>query len=125
MWRYDHKDFPSAPKLDVQFLVPGLRARSISLRAKLDTGASTTVIPERYVNWLILPPHETSRAFGYDGFYRLRPTYRIDLVLNGFELRWIRCSAADRDDILLERSVLNLFVITLDGPRLTFDMQQS
>jgi len=124
MWFYDQTFLPPAPKLDVQVFLAGIRAQSVSLRAKLDIGAGVTVIPERLVTLLDLPSHDNTLARGYDGSHRLCPTYRIDLKFNGFEVDWIDCIATEREDVLLGRNILNLFFITLDGPNLTFDMKQ-
>ncbi len=108
----------------MQVFLAGIRAQSVSLRAKLDVGASISVIPEQLVKLLDLPSHGNTLARGYDGSHRLCPTYRVDLKFNGIEVDWIDCIATDREDVLLGRNVLNLFFITLDGPNLTFDMKQ-
>jgi len=124
MWFYDQTFFPPAPRLDVQVFLAGIHAQSVSLRAKLDIGASTTVIPEKLVKLLDLPSHGNTLARGYDGSYRLCTTFRVDLKFDGIEVDWIDCIATEREDVLLGRNVLNLFFITLDGPNLTFDIKQ-
>ncbi|MGH7601190.1 MAG: retroviral-like aspartic protease family protein [bacterium] len=123
MWQYDRNVFPPAPKLDVKIFAVNSRAQSASVRAKLDTGASTTVIPERVVTSLNLPPHNSTLTRSFDGSYHHSLIYRIDIVFNGFDLRGISCITARRDDALLGRNVLNRFFIPLDGPNLTFDMK--
>jgi len=60
MWQYDHSEFPPAPKLEVQNFAAGVPPRTVSSSAKLDTGASTTVIPEEFVEWLDLQPHDST-----------------------------------------------------------------
>jgi predicted aspartyl protease len=123
MWHYDQATFPPAPKMDVQIFKAGISTRSVNLHAKLDTGASITVIPEQFVAWLDLPSHENTRARGFDGKYQSYPLYLIDLRLNGIYVDWIDCIATKREDVLLGRNVLNLFFIPLDGPNLTFDIK--
>ena len=124
MWQYDRKLLPSAPILDVQIFAIDTRVQSISLRAKLDTGASTTVIPERLLTLLNLPPHDSVLTRSYDGSYHHSLVYRINLTFNGFDLRGIACITARRDDALLGRNVLTRFFITLNWPNLAFDMKQ-
>jgi predicted aspartyl protease len=123
MWSYDHSEFPAFPSFDIQIFKADLPTRSVSLRAKLDTGASITVIPEQFVAWLNLPIRDHLQIKGYDGASRLRPVYGIDLKFNGFDLYWIDCIAIQRKNVLLGRNVLNRFFIALDGPNLTFDIK--
>ncbi len=86
MWQYDRNVLPPPPKLDVQIFAVDTRTQSVSLHAKLDTGASTTVIPEQLVTLLDLPPHDSTLTRSYDGSYDSSLIYRIDLLFNGFDL---------------------------------------
>ncbi len=124
MWSYDQSEFPAFPGFDLQVFKAELPTRSVSARAKLDIGASITVIPEQFVAWLNLSIRDHIQTTGYDGASRLLPVYGIDLKFNGFDINWIDCVATERKNVLLGRNVLNLFFITLDGPNLTFDMKQ-
>lgn len=103
---------------------PVTRTSSGALRGKLDTGADVTVIPERLVAQLGMTPNGHIWLRGYDGTYSRRAVYYVRLAVEGFELPSVRCVAADRANILLGRNVLNRFVITLDGQKLTFDLQK-
>ena len=62
-------------------------------------------------------------ARGYDGTFSQRPAYYIRFSLEGYELPVVRCIAADRQNVLVGRNVLNRFVITLDGRNLRFDLR--
>lgn len=120
-----HRGFtPPAPALDVWVGHPARAGRTVQLCAKLDTGADTTVVPNGIVQRLGLTARSYAWLRSYDGSYSRRPVYYARLDLSGFVLFAVRCVAAERDTVLLGRNVLNRFTITLDGKRLTFDIQQ-
>jgi predicted aspartyl protease len=93
------------------------------LRGKLDSGADTTVIPERVVEQLGLTPRGHLWTRGFDGTNSHRPVYYVRLLIESFDLPSVRCVAADRTTVLVGRNVLNRFRLILDGKNLTFDLQ--
>lgn len=109
--------------VDVTVVHPITGLSSGTLRAKLDSGADMTVIPERLVAELRMIPRGRVWTRGYDSTYSRRPVYYVRLTVEGFDLPAVRCVAADRTDVLLGRNVLNRFTITLDGKNLAFELQ--
>jgi len=121
---YDRNFSPPAPVAEVTVLHPVTGVASALLHGKLDTGADITVIPETLVSKLGLSPKAYLWARGYDGTFSHRPVYYVRFGIEGIELIAVRCIAADRQNVLVGRNVLNRFVITLDGKHLRFDLQR-
>lgn len=120
---FDHSFIPPAPVADVVVRHPVSSAHSGVLRGKLDTGADLTVIPESLVTQLGLAARSHLWARGFDGTFSQRPVYYVRFRIEDHDLPAIRCIAADRQNVLVGRNVLNRFVITLDGRNLRFDLQ--
>jgi hypothetical protein len=120
---YDSSFKPPAPVADVTVSHPlsGLRRRA--LRGKLDSGADTTVLPERVVLQLGLTPRGHVWTRGFDGTYSRRSVFYVRLRVESFDLPSVRCVAADRTTVLVGRNVLNRFLLILDGKHQTFDLQ--
>jgi hypothetical protein len=80
------------------------------------------VLPERLIALLGLAPHREIWARSYDGSYSRRPVYFARLIFEGRTLPVVQCVAVNRETVLVGRNVLNHFVLTLNGPRLQFDL---
>jgi predicted aspartyl protease len=121
---YDRNFSPPAPVAEVAILHPVTGVGSGLLHGKLDTGADITVIPENLVSKLDLSANAYLWARGYDGTFSHRPVYYVRFSIEGNELLAVRCIAADRQNVLVGRNVLNRFFVTLDGKNLRFDLQR-
>jgi predicted aspartyl protease len=117
---YDLSVHPPAPVAEVSIAHPVNDVVGGPLRGKLDTGADVTVIPERFVAQLGLRPRASVWVRSYDGAYSQCAVYYVRFFIEGHELPAVRCLATDRNDVLVGRNVLNRFVLTLDGKRLSF-----
>ena len=118
---YDLQTHPPAPFVDVQITDPAT-GETLTLRAKLDTGASMSVLPEAVAEELSLEPMGRIYCYGYDGSESTRPTYFVSLQVMGLLIPMLETVSAPRQDVLLGRDVLNQFNITLRGKDLTFEM---
>lgn len=114
---------PPGPVASIRVIQPATGAESGPLPGKLDTGADLTVLPDRVLAELRVPPWGRVWARSFDGSYSQRLVYYVCLRVEGFELPAIRCMGARRPDALLGRDVLNQFVILLDGKSLCFDLR--
>lgn len=117
---YDSRIKPPAPFVEVW--VTNLTSQiTRTARAKLDTGASITVIPDSMVGELGLYAMSEILAFGFDrtGFWR--KIYLISLQVQEYSFP-VEVVSSPREDVLLGRDILNQFIITLDGKAQTFEM---
>lgn len=122
MPRYSTFLTPPGPVATVRLIHPATGAESHDFAGKLDTGADMTVIPEDLATQLALPPWGQIWAKGFDGPYAPHFVYYVRFVVQGYLIPPVRCMSAHRNDALLGRDVLNQFIITLDGKKLTFEI---
>jgi hypothetical protein len=122
VFSYDRAVQPPAPVLDVLVSCPE-EIKSLPVRAMLDSGSSLTALPLRTLRALNAPVYDQLTISGYkDRQARVR-TYIVAVEVAGHYLWPLEVTGLPRDDAILGRDVLNQFVVTLDGPALTFEMQ--
>lgn len=92
-------------------------------KGKIDTGASGTVIPIKYISELELVPHGEVWTRGYDYSPPQRnTTYFIKISFNGFEFH-TEVICKDRPNILIGRDILNELYLVLDGIKQKFEIK--
>ena len=121
VYSYSHQVRPPAPYLEVEVVNPD-SGMSRRLPAKIDTGASASVIPESLADDLELVPAGERLCFGYDGRSSIRPIYFGIIMVADETLEGVRLIATPRTDLLLGRDVLNEFNLILRGKDLTFEI---
>lgn len=89
------------------------------MRAKLDSGASITVIPQNLVDEWNLISHERVQVRAYDDRPAVRPIYDVEFRIGTRRFANLPVIASERRNLLLGRNVLNQLSITHDGPRQT------
>lgn len=114
---YETSEQPPAPYLDLE-IKPSLQTTNfLAHRAKIDSGASITVIPSSLVNRWKLAPSGIVTLRSYNGQISTRPTYLLDLAIGRKRFARVEVTISPRANVLLGRDVLNQLRITLDGPR--------
>ena len=125
MWSYNQDVQPPAPFLDVLVKHPWAPDKSRHVRAKLDTGADLSAIPQTIAEELELLAARTILVETYDGTQAKVETYFITLEAAQVRFRRLEVILVPEENVLLGRDVLNHFYIHLNGPDLTFDLHIS
>jgi hypothetical protein len=120
---YDVGFIPPAPVTEVQIQNP-LTEESAMAVGKLDSGPDSCVIPLPYVDRLGLSPKGIRESSSYDGTRKEHLIYYVDVRIGDVLIRNVRCIATNRSSVLLGRNVLNLFLVTLDGPALHLSIER-
>ena len=94
--------------------------KNVSEIALLDTGSDITTLTQRVVRTLGLNPIGEIPVVGATGASELRSLYRANLDFLGKTYRNQGLTLLNVSYILIGRDILNEWVTTLNGPRLTF-----
>ena len=121
MIKYDESFYPPAPVVMVKVYMP-FSKRTMKVKGKIDTGADITVIPIKIVKDLSLVPVRIIKISGYDGKVSLKPTYLINISIEGFKFDFIEAIATKRENILIGRNILNRLIVKLNGKQLNFEI---
>jgi hypothetical protein len=125
VFSYEPSERPPAPYLEVHVAGGLLGVPAIPARAKLDSGASLTVLPVTMVRQLILDPTGAIDVRAYDGRVTTRLTYEVGLLIGSRRFDSLRVTVARRRNVLLGRDVMNQLLITLDSHQLTLTIHDA
>ncbi len=114
-FRYNKSERPPAPYIVLEIAPAGRSRKSIRRRAKLDSGASLTVIPANLRERWRIPPSGTVKVRAYNGQESMRPIYLVDVIIGSRQFQNIEVTTTQRRNILLGRDIMNKLRITLDG----------
>jgi predicted aspartyl protease len=122
---YDRSYYPPAPVLEIRLGPPGERLSVGPLRALVDTGADTCVVPSRFIEPLWLPIDSEQHLVTPGGTRQRVDVYILDIGIGGLRLPGIEVAALrSNDDVILGHSVLNKLTVILDGPRETIEVRE-
>jgi hypothetical protein len=99
-FRYNRGESPPAPYIPLEITPSGRRRKSIRRRAKLDTGASLTVIPESLPRRWRVPFVGTATLRAYNGQKSMRPVYVVDIIIDSKRFQDVLVTVAPRRNIL-------------------------
>lgn len=120
------RDFdPPAPFIDIIIVASNDSRVRRSTGALLDTGAEVSVIPPQIIHELELSPYTEMIIEAFDGRRQRVNLYAVTLKVAGTRLSPVRAVAYPTGYAILGRDVLNRFLTTLDGPRLSFEITAS
>ncbi|HEY2156276.1 MAG TPA: retroviral-like aspartic protease family protein [Isosphaeraceae bacterium] len=123
-YRYNHFNLPPAPWVNATLRRPKSGEPGLAAPAQIDTGADRTVIPTRLVLGLGLVEVRRISAMGLGGHLTFVTTYLVEIGIHESPTQIIEVMAhPDEPYCLLGRDILNGFKITLDGPRLTMQIE--
>jgi len=118
---YDLQIDPPAAYLSLQLIHPE-NGRIVTFRAKIDTGASMSVLPRTAVVDLGLTPSGDIFVSGFDRQVTQLPLYTVTFQIEGYIFPSREVTVSPRQDVLLGRDLLNHFILTLDGKNRTFNL---
>lgn len=124
MWAYDQQEEPPAPYLDIVIRHPEDAAKTLRLRAKIDTGADISAIPAIVTAQLALPITSKLLVEGYDGIPTSVATYAAIITVETIRFKVQEVITISEPHALLGRDVLNHFYLQLNGPALNLKLSQ-
>lgn len=91
----------------------------------LDSGADVTLVPATYAHelGLIADEDEKYEVMGFDGSISFAPVVRLEMLFLNKTFRG-RFLLIDQEWGVLGRDILNLVILLLDGPNLTWSEQR-
>lgn len=119
---YDTSLLPPAPFLPVRLASLADHSESITVQAKLDTGADLTVIPTVRIERLHPMPAGEIEVEGYDSRRATIRAYDVNLQVDQLSVVGLLVIGFAEDYVLLGRDVLNRLRVLLDGPALTTEI---
>jgi len=125
-YNYNRGVDPPAPFVYVSLGRPGGEPATVQWPAQLDTGADRTIIPLETVREIGLEQMGEAELGGLGALVLRLPAYVVSLSVHDGEPVLLQVYAADMENhVLLGRDVLNRFRITLDGPQLFCEFEQT
>ncbi len=123
MKTYDTSYDPPAAVLDITIVNPFLKGHPrIGGRAVIDSGAFKSVIPQTLASQIGLLPVTEITTKGYDGREQKKPASIVNIVLDGHVFEYVEVLLINRNTALIGRDILNQLKLTLDGPKLEFEI---
>ena len=124
-FRYSRGEFPPAPYITLEIAPFGRRRQPVRRRAKLDPGASLTIIPESLPRRWRIEPVANATLLTYNGQEAIRPVYAVDIIIGSRRFQDVWVTTVPRRSILLGRDILNQLCVTLDGPQQTTEIHDT
>lgn len=116
---YSRQFQPPAPFLEIRVAATA-QSRPAIVPALVDTGSDVTSIPLTVAQALGLPPLGSVRVEGVTEDQIRRETFQAFVSFGTGEPESFDVVGWHEDIALLGRDILNKYILTLDGPNLTF-----
>lgn len=116
-FHYNANYFPPAPFVDITIISMAEMLRVGPLAAMVDSGAGSTIVPQRYLDQIHDPPTVEMGLRSQWGERRRVMLYLVDIRIDEINLPAIEVVGDDEtDEVILGRDVLNRLRILLNGP---------
>jgi predicted aspartyl protease len=116
--RYSTVFEPLAPVVPLVVRAPGgAGSDSVSVDAKIDTGADVCTLPRHVARRLDLPAVRVARAAGFSGTPVEVIVYSADVDVDEVRIEAVDVLVTERPYALLGRNLLRRALLHLDGPR--------
>jgi predicted aspartyl protease len=120
---YDRSYSPPALILQVTVRHPVL-TKSVTVPAKIDTGADASAIPSSVKDELRLEPAGEANVTGYKNKRKKKEAvYYVGFTVEGYQSNLASVIATEKDYALLGRNVLNQLKLTADGKNERFTLE--
>ena len=118
--QYDHDEEPPFPYIGLE-ISHVLNKNYKSETGKIDTGASSTIIPKHLIKSLDLKSIGTTMAVGFNGEGQRCNKYCVNIKINDLAYEYVKVIASpnQRENILIGRDLINLWQMKLDGQNCT------
>ena len=121
-YEYSWDETPPFPTIEAEPSDPFTGKSRGPLTAKIDTGASITVIPRSLARELELYPFDKRLVWGFRGTPSVELTFPVDITVEGHVVEFVEVILDEEGDFLLGRDVLNQLVLVLNGPSLIVEV---
>ena len=113
---YDTSQNPSMPVIEVRLTNPETGKQSDTLLAIIDSGADSSIMPERYLTQIGVSPQRKVRMTGVMGISSYVNAYLVGMDLGPFRLNAVKVLSPKKEkEALIGRDILNRFIVTLNG----------
>ena len=118
---YDSRFYPAIPIVEIQVRRHANQS-PIVLVALVDSGADNTMIPKSYLRRLKARKSATTWLIDAMGGRHEVDLYKIAVQIGTHRPVYVDAIAVEREEIIVGRDVLNVFVITLNAPAHTVEV---
>jgi hypothetical protein len=114
---------PPAPFVYVTLRNPVTGAEQRDVPAQLDSAADRTLLPDSIAKGLALPQIGMIPIGGVGNIVQAMPSYPVEITIHNLPVLILEVIASPGESwVLLDRDVMNLHRITLDGPQLALEI---
>ncbi|MBU0510463.1 MAG: protease [Chloroflexi bacterium] len=115
-YEYDSSVYPALPVIEVKVSAFGQSGEKMTLRAVVDSGADSTMLPLRYLKKIKSRKVGQANLRGITGIRCPVDIYEVVIQLGPYDIPKLRV-IADRhnQEMILGRDALNQMIVTLNG----------
>lgn len=119
-WHFDRRLKPPFPVVEVALFAPWSSSTVLTEKLQIDSGSDKSGIPLSLIDSLVPRPRvvDYEEVFDFDGnVIQDIPIYEVGIEIVGKTFKSIRVYGLNADLGFIGRDLLNIFFVSLDGPR--------